>query len=63
MSGAISAINIGFPPDFLSHWMHAWGYAFSIALPVILVVAPLVRRLTARLVDAPVIPVPLASAK
>lgn len=53
MSGAITAINIGLPPDFIAIWMHAWGYAFSIALPVIMVVAPVVRALTGRLVETP----------
>lgn len=64
MSGAITAINIGIPPDFVGRWMHSWGLAFVLAYPAILIVAPLARRLTLRLVDSPFAPsVPVAGTK
>ena len=41
MSGAITAINIGFPPDYLARWMRSWGLAFVLAYPAILIVGRL----------------------
>ncbi len=56
MSGAITAINVGLPPDFFSRWMHSWGLAFMLAYPAILIVAPIARRLTLKLVQSPFAP-------
>ena len=56
MSGAITAINVGLPPDFVSRWMHSWGLAFLLAYPAILIVAPLARRLALRFVESPFAP-------
>ncbi|MBU3919065.1 MAG: DUF2798 domain-containing protein [Alphaproteobacteria bacterium] len=53
MSGAITALNIGFPPDFSGRWMHAWGIAFVLAYPAILIVAPVARRLALRFAESP----------
>lgn len=53
MSGAITAINVGLPPDFVSRWMHSWGLAFMLAYPAILIVAPLARRLALKFVESP----------
>ncbi|MBI1401549.1 MAG: DUF2798 domain-containing protein [Hyphomonas sp.] len=53
MSGAITALNIGFPPDFLARWMHSWGMAFVLAYPAILIVAPVARRLALRFAESP----------
>lgn len=53
MSGAITAINLGVPPDFLARWMRSWGIAFLLAYPAILIVAPLARQLTLRFVESP----------
>ena len=53
MSGAITELNIGFPPDFLARWMHSWGMAFVLAYPAILIVAPVVRRLALRFAESP----------
>ncbi|MBK8197402.1 MAG: DUF2798 domain-containing protein [Acidobacteria bacterium] len=61
MSGAITALNIGLPPDFVSRWLHSWSIAFVIAYPVILVVAPMARRLALHFVESPFAPaVPVA---
>ena len=48
MSGAITAINVGVPPDFVSRWMYSWGLAFLLAYPANLIVAPLARHLRNR---------------
>jgi hypothetical protein len=53
MSGAITALNIGFPPDFLARWMHSWGMAFVLAYPAILIVAPVARGLALRFAESP----------
>jgi hypothetical protein len=53
MSGAITALNIGFPPDFLARWMHSWGMAFVLAYPAILIVAPIARQLALRFAESP----------
>lgn len=53
MSGAITALNIGLPPDFLARWMHSWGMAFVLAYPAILIVAPVARRLALRFAESP----------
>lgn len=53
MSGVITALNVGLPPDFLARWMRAWGLAFVVALPVILTVAPIARHLTLHFVESP----------
>ncbi|PKP80350.1 MAG: hypothetical protein CVT79_15990 [Alphaproteobacteria bacterium HGW-Alphaproteobacteria-18] len=64
MSGAITALNVGFPPDYFSRWMHSWGLAFMIAYPVILIVAPLARRLALQFVESPFAPAaPVAGTK
>ncbi len=56
MSGAITALNIGLPPDFIQRWIHSWSIAFVLAYPAILVVAPLARRLALRFVESPFAP-------
>lgn len=64
MSGAITAINVGLPPDFFSRWIHSWGLAFMLAYPAILILAPLARRLTLKLVQSPFAPAaPVAGTK
>ncbi|MFN7178598.1 DUF2798 domain-containing protein [Hyphomonas sp.] len=56
MSGAITAINIGFPPDYLARWMRSWGLAFVLAYPAILIVGPFARRLALYFVESPFAP-------
>lgn len=50
MTCVITAVNLGFPADFLDKWLHAFGVAYVIGVPVIFFVAPLARKLTGRLV-------------
>lgn len=64
MSGAITALNVGIPPDFVSRWMHSWGVAFLLAYPAILIVAPLARRLALKIAESPFSPAaPVAGTK
>ena len=49
ISGVATAINVGFPSDFLGRWLRAWLPNWAIACPVLLLVRPYVQRLTERL--------------
>ena len=55
MSGLISMINIihniGFVEHFATVWISAWFFSWCIAFPAVLILLPIVRRITARLVD------------
>ncbi|GAB4123192.1 MAG: hypothetical protein Fur0040_04450 [Sideroxydans sp.] len=53
MTFVITAVNIGFPADFLAHWGQAFGVAYVVGVPVIFFVAPFARKLTGRLLDMP----------
>lgn len=43
--------SLGLVPHFVGLWMQAWGLSWLVAFPTLLGVLPLVRRLTAALVD------------
>lgn len=62
MSAAITALNIGFPPDYVARWMHSSGMAFMLAYPAILIVAPIARRLALRFVESPFAAAPVPAA-
>lgn len=49
ISGVATAINVGFPPDFLARWARAWLPNWAIACPVLLLVRPFVQRVTERM--------------
>ena len=55
MSGLISMINIihniGFVEHFAAVWISAWFFSWCVAFPAVLILLPIVRRITARLVD------------
>ena len=55
MSGLISMINIihniGFVDHFATVWVSAWFFSWCVAFPAVLILLPIVRRITARLVD------------
>jgi Protein of unknown function (DUF2798) len=42
---------LGVVPHFWRAWVSAWGWSWLVAFPAVLVVLPLVRRLTAALVE------------
>lgn len=45
--------GIGLAEHVVSIWLSAWGLSWLIAFPTLLMVLPLVRRLTALLVETP----------
>ncbi len=50
----ISTVNaLGFTAQVLRDWPRAWIMSWIVAYPTILVVLPVVRRLTAMVVDQP----------
>lgn len=54
MTFVITAINIGFAPDFLAHWGKAFAIAYVVGVPVIFCVAPLARKLTGKILGMPI---------
>ncbi len=53
MTFVITAVNIGFPADFLSQWARAFVAAYVVGVPVIFFLAPVARKLTGRLLGMP----------
>ncbi len=51
VSGIATWRGIGLRSDFVSVWMGAWALSWLVAFPTLLVVQPVVRRLTAAIVD------------
>lgn len=54
MTFVITAVNIGFTPDFLSRWGNAFLVAYVVGVPVIFFLAPVARKLTGRVLGMPV---------
>lgn len=54
MTFVITAVNIGFAPDFLPHWGKAFAIAYVVGVPVIFFVAPLARKLTGKILGMPI---------
>jgi hypothetical protein len=50
MTAVITAVNLGFPPDYLARWMKAFAIAWPIAAVVAFLAVPLARRMTAFIV-------------
>jgi hypothetical protein len=48
-----TARSVGVTPDLLRLWPGSWALSWLVAFPVTLVVLPIVRRLTAAVVDIP----------
>lgn len=53
MTFVITAVNIGFPTDFLAYWGKAFAVAYVVGVPVIFFVAPIARKLTGKLLGMP----------
>jgi len=53
MTFVITAVNIGFPADFLAHWGKAFAVAYVVGVPVIFFIAPIARKLTGKLLGMP----------
>ena len=53
MSFVISLFNVGMVDNIITIWLKAWVFAFSIAFPTVtIVVAPLVHKLTDKIIRA-----------
>lgn len=50
MSLVISLFNVGLVNDIALIWLRAWGFAFVVAFPTVVIVAPMVQKLTAKVV-------------
>ena len=53
ISGISTLRGVGFAPGVLQLWLGSWGLSWLIAFPTLLAVLPLVRRLTAAVVEMP----------
>ena len=51
MTFVITAVNIGFPSDFVVRWLKSYGIGFCVAIPAIYVIAPFARRMASALVE------------
>ena len=45
--------SVGLAADLIRIWLSAWALSWLVAFPTLLVVLPLVRRLTAAIVESP----------
>jgi hypothetical protein len=43
--------GVGLAPDFVRIWLSSWGLSWVVAFPTLLAVLPLVRRMSAAIVD------------
>ena len=53
ISGISTLRGVGLAPGVLQLWLGSWGISWLFAFPVLLAVLPLVRRLTAAVVEMP----------
>lgn len=53
MTLVITAVNVGWRPDFLQVWAKAFGIAYLVGVPVIFFLAPVARKLTGRVLGMP----------
>lgn len=53
MTFVITAVNVGFTPDFLTRWGKAFLVAYVVGVPVIFFMAPMARKLTGKLLGMP----------
>jgi Protein of unknown function (DUF2798) len=57
MTAVVSLVStwhgLGLVPGFVSLWLSAWAWSWAVAFPTLLLALPLVRRMTAALVEPP----------
>jgi hypothetical protein len=53
MTFVITAVNVGFTPEFLARWGRAFLIAYVIGVPVIFFLVPVARKITGRLLGMP----------
>jgi Protein of unknown function (DUF2798) len=44
MTAVVTALNVGFPPDYLARWIKAFIIAWPLAYGAALIASPLARR-------------------
>jgi Protein of unknown function (DUF2798) len=52
MTAVVTAMNLGFPSDYLAQWMKAFAVAWPLASCVAFAAVPLARRITATIIAA-----------
>lgn len=52
MSLVISIFNVGLIDNIATIWLKAWAFAFCVAFPTVIFVAPVVHKLTNKLIRA-----------
>ena len=52
MSFALTAINLGFPTDFIQRWLRSWVIAFPVAFVAAFAIVPPIRKLVDWLTDS-----------
>lgn len=50
MTAFVTALNLGFPKDYLSHWMRAWVLAWPLAYCAAIIATPFAHRATQAIV-------------
>ncbi len=57
MSGLVSLLSHlhaqGLHEGFVMAWLSSWAFSWAIAFPVLLLILPVVKKLTAMIVDVP----------
>lgn len=53
MTLVITAVNVGFTPDFLTKWGRVFAVAYVVGVPVIFFLAPMARKITGRFLGMP----------
>jgi Protein of unknown function (DUF2798) len=57
MTAVVSLVSswhgLGLVPGFVGLWLSAWAWSWAVAFPTLLLALPLVRRMTAALVEPP----------
>jgi hypothetical protein len=49
VSGIVTMLNVGLPPDFVGRWFGSWLTTWMIAYPVLLMVRPAVQKVVERI--------------
>ena len=49
MTFVITALNLGFGPDFIAAWLRSFAIAYIVGVPTIYILAPIARKLTAKI--------------
>ncbi len=53
ISGVSTLMSLGPTRAFVTTWPAAWALSWAVAFPTLIVLLPLVRRIVARVVEAP----------